>query len=289
MPPTHRFHAEAQALEGRIDFPFSSPIEPQAHTKIPETGGYFSQRTDSFRVEGIVSYSAAHTQVSGHQEQKHGNPFITLATSVIENLNILNVITADRVVAQVSTEHPVGGYVPKVTFLGTTFHNLRIGGFPVEVELDLEMPNDHPRGVAYTQHDGFMARVRERLGLVRQQGDGLPEEIRTRYALDVSNLDNGGEKTEFSIVKRVEGTFPGRAFGNVLEIFNFGKVFLGNVTIEQRDPAKGTDIHKETLIKLNMVEVRMGCIATGQVTAGSTSNNGSSGPPGIGGGTPGII
>jgi hypothetical protein len=278
MPPTHRYHAEAQALEGRIDLPFSSPIEPQAHAKIPDTGGYFSQRTDSFRVEGIVSYNAAHTQVSGHQEHKHGNPFITLSTSAIEDLNILNVITADRVVAQVATEHPVEGYVPKVTFLGTTFHNLRIGGFAVEVELDLDMPTDHPRGVAYTRHDGFMARVRERLGPVRQYGDGLPEEIATRYALDVSNLKGGGEKTEFSIVKRVEGRFPGRAFGNALEIFNFGKVFLGNVTIEHRDPANGRDIHKETLIKLNMFEVRMGCIATGHVTGGSTTNNGTTDP-----------
>ena len=278
MPPTHRYHAEAQALEGRIELPFSSPIEPQAHAKIHHTGGYFSQRTDSFRLEGIVSYSAAHTQVSGHQERKHGNPFITLATSAIEDLNILNVITADRVVAQVATEHPVEGYVPKVTFLGTTFHNLRIGGFPVEVDLDLDMPTDHPRGVAYTKHDGFMARVRERLGLVRRHGDELPEEIRTRYALEPSNLEGGGEKTEFSIVRRVEGAFPGRAFGNALEIFNFGKVFLGNVTIEQRDPANGRDIHRETLIKLNMFEVRMGCIATGHVTGGSTSNNGGTSP-----------
>ena len=102
----HRYHAEALAVEGHIKLPIRQPIERQAHAKLRETGGYESQHAKPFRVEGIVSYSAAHTQASGHEEEKHGRPFVTLSTSVVENLNVLNVVTCDRVVAQVSVEHP---------------------------------------------------------------------------------------------------------------------------------------------------------------------------------------
>src|ERR1700751_4970515 len=97
----HKYHAEALALEGHLKLPIRQPIERQAHAKIRETGGYEAQQGKSFRVEGILSYTAAHTQVSGHEEDKHGHPFVTLSTSVVEKLNVLNVVTADRVVAQV--------------------------------------------------------------------------------------------------------------------------------------------------------------------------------------------
>ena len=45
-------------------------------------------------------------------------------------------VTADRVVGQTITEHPLVGYVPSISFLGTRFENLRIAGYPVEVEFD---------------------------------------------------------------------------------------------------------------------------------------------------------
>jgi len=164
-PSTHRYHAEAGAINGSLVLPFEQPIEPQAHAKVPEKGGYLSQHSESFRVEGIVSYGAAHTQVSGHQEQKKDRGFKTLATAVVEDLNVLNVVTADRVVAQISTEHPLNGYVPKVTFLGTQFDNLRIAGCPVKVDFDWDILSDQPDGKSlYTRHPGFMTRVASQLG-----------------------------------------------------------------------------------------------------------------------------
>lgn len=282
---THRYHAEATALEGHLHLPYRQLIERQAHAKVPETGGYLSQHTDDFRVEGIVSYAAAHTQVSGHKDDKPGHGWNTLATSVIEDLNVLNVVTADRVVAQVSIEHPLEGYVPKVTYLGTNFYNLRIGGYPVEVILDLDLLEGVPDGdAAFTRDEGFMRRVAERVGLIRKHANDLPQDIAERYGRDPSapclRQWEGGEATEFSLVQSVNGAFPGRTFGNVLEIPNFGRVYLGTVRIEHSDPDKGKDIHRETLIELAMIEVKMGCIASGQMMIGTTKNNGSTGPPG---------
>ncbi len=142
----HKYHAEAKAIEGLLVLPHATKIEPQAHAQVLPTAKsrqtparfYESQNAEPFRIEGIVSYSAAHTQAAGHEEtEEKGRTFKTLATSVVENLNILNVITCDRIVAQVSTEHPRfedEGHVPSVTFLGTQFYNLRIGGFPVRLD-----------------------------------------------------------------------------------------------------------------------------------------------------------
>ena len=272
----HRYHAEAVAMEGHLKLPFRQPIERQAHAKVRETGGYESQHSRGFRVEGIVSYTAAHTQVSGHEEEKHGRPWVTLSTSVVENLNVLNVVTADRIVAQVSTEHPRDGYVPTVTFLGTQFDNLRIAGHPIEVDLEIELGSDPGKDTAYTRHPAFMERVANRLGIVRAHTD-LPDDIKDRYAKDLRPSDQG-ECTEFSLVKKIEGSFPGKAYGHVLDIPHFGKVYLAVVRIEHCDPDKKNDIHKQTLIDLTMLDIRMGCLASGTVVCASGKTNGSSTP-----------
>ena len=275
----HKYHAESTVLDGHLRLPIEQSIKKQAYAKVPEVGGYLSQHAKPFRVEGIVSYCAAHSQVAGHKDDKPGHGWSTLATSVVEGLNILNVVTADRVVGQVSIEHPLAGYVPTVTFLGTHFDNLRIAGHQVEVDLDLDIVGEKPEDdLPYTRHPGFMERVAGRLGLVRAHVD-LPEEIKTRYAADRGELENG-ECTEFSLVKDIEGSFPGRRFGHVIDIPHFGKVYLAVVRIEHTYPDKGKDIHRETLIDLRMIEIEMGCMASGKMTIANPKTNGSTTPGG---------
>jgi len=277
---THRYHAEATALEGELRLPIMQPIERQAFAKVHEDGGYLSQHAEPFRVEGIVSYRAAHTQVSGHEEEKHGQPFVTLSTTVVEDLNILNVVTADRVVGQVSTEHPREGYVPTITFLGTQFVNLRIAGHPVEVELDWDILRDHPGGkTPVTKHDGFLKCIEERLGIIRTHKDA-PQEAKERYAQNTSRIDDG-EKTEFSLVKSIKGyPFPEKCFGHVIDIPHFGKVYLAMVTIEHTEPKDG--VYQQTVVELKMVDAQMGCIASGSVQCGVGKTNGTTVPPGGG-------
>src|SRR5205814_756694 len=116
----HYYHAEAAAVHGELKLPHPAKIERQAHAQVKPEGGYESQQGKPFRVEGIVSYSAAHTQVAGHledQKKKPGRGYKTLSSSLVENLNILNVVTVDRAVAQISTEHRLyedEGHVPMV-------------------------------------------------------------------------------------------------------------------------------------------------------------------------------
>ena len=277
---THRYHAEATAMEGELNLPFMQPIERQAYAKVHEDGGYLSQHSEPYRVEGIVSYSAAHTQVSGHEEEKHGKPFVTLSTSVVEDLNILNVVTADRVVGQVATEHPREGYVPTITFLGSQFVNLRLAGHPVEVELDWDILANYPGGRApVTKHEGFLKCVEERLGFIRNH-DKAPKDLKDRYAKNCTASD-GGEKTEFSLVKSIKGyPYPDKVYGHVVDIPHFGRVFLAMVTIEHTEPKDGS--YQQTVVDLKMVDARMGCVASGSVQVGLSKTNGGTTPPGSG-------
>jgi hypothetical protein len=163
---SHFFHAEAHALTGRLNLPFEEQIKKQAFVKLEGESqklllegdeqkrlkekkaqeNYLSQHAKPFRLENIISYSAAHTQVSGHRSKKHPEAFVTLSTSFVENLNVLNVVTADRVVGQISTTHFPDDRSPQVTFLGTHFENLRIARHKTEPVLNLALAGDRPKG-----------------------------------------------------------------------------------------------------------------------------------------------
>ena len=139
-------YAEANVLTADLEQPLKDKIRPQAFVKLPRDGQYQFSQADPFRFEGILSFKSGYTQVAGHPSSKIAG-FTTLATSVLEGLNVLDVVTADRVVAQISTVHPIygKGQVPSVTFLGTRFDNLRIAGHKVEVERSLDILGPKPR------------------------------------------------------------------------------------------------------------------------------------------------
>src|SRR5271154_5125044 len=97
----HFYHAEATVLSGLLEIPLKQEIHPQAFATLPsEEGGYIAQQAKDYRLESVISYSNAHTQVTGNLESKPGHGWNALATSVVEDLIILDIVTADRVVAQ---------------------------------------------------------------------------------------------------------------------------------------------------------------------------------------------
>src|SRR6202034_3816723 len=142
----HQYYAEADVLSADIQQPVQDVIKPRAYVELSkkgrceDKGHYHYKKADPFHLDGILSYEGGYTQVAGHPSSKIAG-FSTLATSVVEGLNVLDVVTADRMVAQISTVHPAywTGQVPSVTFLGTRFDNLRMGGHKVEVERSLDI------------------------------------------------------------------------------------------------------------------------------------------------------
>lgn len=129
------YHALATGVSGQITLPFEHLMEVQAPSALPFTGGYSASRAEGFRYEHILSFSSAETVTTGSES---GGFFHTLATATLEGLNILNVLTADRVVARLASKYSKETDERMTAFAGSHFQNLRIAGCPVEVKIDPE-------------------------------------------------------------------------------------------------------------------------------------------------------
>jgi hypothetical protein len=274
---THTYHAEATILEGQLRLPLTQEIKPQAYAKLPEEGGYLSQRAENYRLEAAISFSSAYTQVAGNRDVKPGHGWATLTTTVIEGLNVLDVLTADRVVGQISTEHPLVGYVPSISFLGTRFENLRIAGHPVELDLDLDIAGSKPENdAAYTTDAALLGRISSQYNRIIGNRD-LPPELHERYNRLSSTLGSR-EAVECSLVNQATGGYPGQCFGHVITVPNFGKITLGKLTIKHEDFKTGTEVPEKTTVHLTMIGLKLGCAIEGDGKVGSGSTNGQSEP-----------
>ncbi len=201
-----------------------------------------------------------------------------MTTTAVEGLNVLDVVTADRVVGQTITEHPLEGYVPSVSFLGTRFENLRIAGHPVDLDVDLNILGAKPDNDApYTQHQGLIARISSQLGRIRERED-LSAELRERYNRLSSTLGSPEEEAECSVVNRAAGAFPGVSSGHVITIPDFGVIILGKLTIKHEDFKPGTGIPRKTTVQLTMIDLHLGCAIAGYAPIGTGSSNGGTAP-----------
>ena len=290
-PREHYFGAEASVLEGELELPLKQKIHPQASASLPEEGGYRSQKAEKYRLESVISYSSAHTQVSGSPEsQKELGPkskkkpgWNSLVTSVVEDLNILDVITADRVVAQIGIKYPLDGYVPSITFLGSRFDNLVIGGHKVDLDLCMDLCGKKPKNgqVPYNEDDDFKGRVSKQHARLAGKGNFLTE-LFERYNLIPTSFDDNafenGKPIECSLVNQVKGEPPWDHCGHVIEVPNFGVIYLATVRLEHSDPHPVTGVPKTTKVSLDMIHTKMGCLANGTATAAGVRSVGTTHP-----------
>jgi hypothetical protein len=277
----HNYYAEANLLTANLEHPLKEHISPRSHVKLPTDGHYQFRHAEPFRFEGILSYRSGYTQVAGHPSSKTEG-FATLATSVLEGLNVLDVVTADRVVAQISTVHPIfgRGQVPSVTFLGTRFENLRIGGHKIEVKENLEIIG--PRDVndkSYFDDSAVSDRISQQYREISKAGP--PEWTSKEYPKNravVKDIGKGQRQMECSLVNSVSKA-PGTSFGHVIDLPHFGKIFLGELKVVHeptKNPKKENDKYR---FHLTMIRLDMGCIAKGtsHIVALDANGTGSSG------------
>jgi hypothetical protein len=277
----HYYHADACGFGGYLERPLEQNIAPQASLSLSPSGGYGSARVDNFRLEGLLSYESAFTQVSGRMSKKEGGGWQTTVTATVEGLNILDIVTADRLSAQISTEHPLEGDDPKVSFSGTSFENLRIAGYLIDVNLDLDIcktgnGNEYPERPCVSD-ERFLARVADHYRRmnevkslpewVKERDRSIPNWIQERY--DVEDLeDRSNSSIVTSIVKETSGKFPGRPFANAFEVPDVGKLFLGELVVDCKS------------FQLSMIRLELGCRAHGQTSGPTSKANGTTEPPG---------
>jgi len=291
-PTSHEYHAEAHALSGALQRPIEQKIEK--HVPVSLTGRrstHLTRAIEDVSIEGLISVKRAHTRVSGSRSLKH-NGWTTLSTSILEGMNVFEIVTADRIVSQVSTDHFYDdGHFPLVTFLGTQFNNVRVSGFPLALTLNFGICGNREHGdISYLDNPTFLNAAREQIVAIAK-AEGLPKELREEYdgRLERINvlIDTCGKRKDYeekpavkcSLVTKIgEIPIPGvRSFGHVLVIPEFGVVSLGEIEVGEKSheeyPQKPDNYFELTSIRMNL-----GCVGHGAVAAGTTAANGHTHP-----------
>jgi hypothetical protein len=256
-------------------------------------GVYHSARHENFRVGELISIDRAYSQVAGvTHEGRDGRPgsFSTLATAVIEGLNVNNTFFADRIVVQIATDHaadllpdPKGGpdkvgYFPRVSLVGTNYTGLRLGTSQLEAELNLSVfrsgdPEKYPDH-SWLQDDG-LRRFAEKQSedLVRAASDH-PAKDQPFLSRLLRRHSHGGPNSDgvvrdrgnviVSVVEniKVTGTFDGIKVGNMIEVQEFGRIYLGELIVDHDS------------FDLTMVRLDLGCATQGKTAGPHGSANG---------------
>ncbi|HEX4489401.1 MAG TPA: hypothetical protein VH088_24215 [Terriglobales bacterium] len=300
----HQYHGEAHVLSGELKRPIQQKIEEQAPVSLKSLrGAHLTRYAENVSIEGLISFKAGYTRVSGSRGVKH-NGWITLTTSIVEGLNIFEVITADRVVSQVSTDHPYDkGHVPRVTFLGTQFTNLKIGGYPLDLKLNLDLCGEKPENDrSYVSDLRFLSSVREEVNRVATSHD-LPKALSPKYHGRLGEIDtlihNSSHEDPIgavtcSLVKSIDISgipIPGlKTVGNLLMIPDFGVVAIGEVEVgtkaaeppdgprsrnpETEDSLRNGGGRPTNYFRLNMLQMELGCIGHGSANVAVAYSNG---------------
>jgi hypothetical protein len=284
----HEFHAQAHLLSGYLKHPIERTIRPHSEVTLRGTrGGHRTRVAQNLRIDGLIHLRHGRTRVSGGGTLKHKG-YITLATAVLEGLNVFEVVEADRIVSQVSTEHAYDdGHIPSVTFLGAHFNNLQINGAPVELTLNLGVCGKKPgNDRSYLEDETFLNTARAQIEKVAKAG-GLPKELETEYANKLAAIDallHGDKdpklKATCSLVQSIDNIgeipVPGiREVGHVLVIPEFGWVALGEVEVSAefyKDELPPNNV--SNCFTLKMLDIHLGCIGGGAITSGGGSLNG---------------
>ena len=271
---TFHYHASAHAFSGHFKRPFEHQIDVLAASVLPITGGHGQARVENFQFREFLSFRKGITHVSGADQEERfvgddGKEKVivshnTLVTSTVEGLNLLDVVTADRIVARLYSKHYEGQAEASFNMIGSRFEGLRIADCDVDIELDLELFNKIPTFKLALEEFDKNANFR------KIAGD--PFENWSREALQKLK-ENGALLCscvkEVEGIKKIEANCPGvtRVGHHGLHVEGFGTIFLGEVVISHGQRT------------LTMIRYEIGSAVSGKGTAAQANSNGQNYPP----------
>ena len=245
--PFH-FHAEGHAFSAHFVRPVDVPIAAQAATSLPTIGGHGHARVETFNVPRLASFNLGETHVAGSWEKP--NVVTTSATSVLQGLSVLDVLTADKIVSRLTAEYV---FDPKnreshIMALGSHFENLRIGGFDVKVTLRHEL----------LVNSKNFAKLKDNLKGDKKAGKltAIQDGVAVCSLVDKIEVDPGLRNLEGFEIK-----------GHTLKVPHFGEIALAEVFAEP-----GT-------FTLTMLRFKLGSPDGGGGTGAETRTNGQPPPP----------
>jgi hypothetical protein len=271
------FHYQvgANPLGGHLDTPTPQDIPAHAFSSLPSAGGYVESRGEVFNFQQIISCTAAYTRLSG-RETDTNTKWSVLLTSVVEGLNILEAVEADRVVTQISVDfhHDTG---PVYHFIGSHIDGLRIGGFNVKVIMNDRLlgVGEHAKGArAGVTHPIFAETGQQQAGkLLKSAGDAdekTGEWLKERFGWMAPGKKKDDCKiTSFSLVEGFEGEHLPEHYGHTIIIPEIGKIIFGEV---YEFPCNGP-------VMASMIRAELGCNVVGTASVGGGSVGGTTMPP----------
>ena len=286
----HMYQASAYSVSAEFERPKKHSLAPQASVVLAGHGGHGSNRASAYNVDGLISFKNAYSEVGGSFDDCHGL-HTTHAWSVVEGLNVADMLTADRVVARMAVYHsPTNGSEATYDITGSYFENLRIAGHPIEVKLATHVFHDHDTYSKVAQ--AYKAGTTDEWlvgGKLKLLKDDQLAELEDEYhaLIGMSELVKEWTKPErpedrgsywFSPANHLDWNGPSeiQAFGSIICIPKFGVIRLAEMVVHR---------HSRTLrmFRVQMCSSGHGSTDGGNTTGGSTGTGGSGGgtaPPG---------
>lgn len=269
-------HADASALGGVLKQPQQRIVSTPGSVSLAQAGGSSAVKAERFDADGLVSFASAYVSVSGNEYPQDGG-WRTIATATVEGLNILHVVTADRIVAQLSVMHFYDDRPAEISFNGSQFTNLRLNGAPVAPKLnhdllvrstdDQTQTNPSGRGSSVVpRFTDLLLNAEQQYKTTARDGEASQENATTvspRFAA-ANPREELEKKGSFlcSLVKDAAVEKPATGCGHQIHIPDFGNLFLGELRVNLFSA------------QLTMLRVEMGCMASGTLSAGTAFSNG---------------
>ncbi|MCU1293309.1 MAG: hypothetical protein JWP08_2159 [Bryobacterales bacterium] len=263
------FHADASPIGGHFTKPKQTIVHSHGSSALAQAGGHVSSRADKFEhPDKLVSFKTAYSEIHGMVSET--GSWTTEVTSVVEGLNVLDMVKADRVIASLTVEHPSNGGHPKASIVGSGFENLTIDGVKVSPVLAKKVLPPHKTAKfpdrAIVEDEDFLARAIAQSEKVTN-AKGAPDWLKTRHRwVQSKGVRRRKGYVQCSLVDRIQGAKSGSFFGHVLHVPDFGNIFLGELL---------TSHHA---FRLTMIRLEMGCANEGTMSIGTSDSNGTTSP-----------
>lgn len=264
------YHASAFGLAAHIEEPFDEVLPARASVVLPQSGGFGNAHVGHFRFRDILSAGSVTAVVAGSFSKKD-HTYDSLATVTIEDLDILGVVTAGRIVARMVAIHPEDGGPPSITPLGSHFEDLRVAGYRVDVDLatDTFTRLDTAEKVrqAYRDDEGGFREEFNALSLLGKSQQ-LPARLHSyfpwRAEQPAESIPERNGEIRCGLVREIDGLGPDIVWhGHTIHIRGFGVIRLAEFSIT------------DSLRRLTMIQVDLGSTPQGHVSGGGVEGNGS--------------
>lgn len=243
----YSFSASGSAIGGAMTSPAPLVIPTQAMVSLSPSGGYGSSTVENFGIAGVVSVRKATATAQGDAKQ-------TELTVTLEGVDVMGVLTVERVVTHLVCEPPVGGAEASITPAGSLIEGMAVNGTPVPLVSSVDVFAKNPTYSALEQ-----AYVNGALrGLVIAPGSlGAPCEA---GQMNGCQTKYGDVRATFYALDANSGVLP--VVNGGLRIKDFATLYLGEYRITPYKRA------------VTMLRVELGCDRGGSLSIGGGAGNG---------------